>query len=104
MAQVEKEKLRKKRHETLKAAAIRLIKHEVQERAKIQQSIKQRMMLQQQELIHKKKHYDLHKLEHTNQSMEDEKDSIEEDNKFIKNLSDGLKKKHESKLNAIKNQ
>ena len=54
MAQVEKEKLRKKRHETLKAAAIRLIKHEVQERAKIQQSIKQRMMLQQQELIDKK--------------------------------------------------
>lgn len=47
MAQVEKQKLRKKRHETLKAAAIRLIKHEVQERAKIQNGIKQRMMLQQ---------------------------------------------------------
>jgi hypothetical protein len=43
-------------------------------------------------------------MEHTNESMEAENDSIDEDNKFIKNLSDGLKKKHESKLNAIKNQ
>tara|TARA_B110000503_G_C6910178_1_gene314336 strand:+ start:388 stop:621 length:234 start_codon:yes stop_codon:yes gene_type:complete len=61
-------------------------------------------MLQQQELTDQKKHYDLHKLEHTNQTLEAERDSIDEDNKFIKNLSDGLKKKHENKLDAIKKQ
>ena len=33
-----------------------------------------------------------------------EKDAIDEDNKFIKNLSEGLKKKHEAKLEAIKSQ
>lgn len=35
MAQIDKEKLRTKRHDQLKAAAVRLIKHEVQERASI---------------------------------------------------------------------
>lgn len=36
--------------------------------------------------------------------MEQEKDAIDSDNKFIKNLSNGLKKKHSAKLEAIKNQ
>lgn len=36
LAQIDKEKLKKEKHDRLKAAAIRLIKHEVQERAKIQ--------------------------------------------------------------------
>lgn len=33
-----------------------------------------------------------------------EKDAIDEDNKFIKDLSDGLKKKHAAKVEAIKSQ
>jgi hypothetical protein len=33
-----------------------------------------------------------------------EKDAIEEDNKFIKDLSQGLKKKHQAKIDAIKSQ
>jgi len=43
MAQIDKEKLRTKRHDQLKAAAVRLIKHEVQERAKIKQAVKARL-------------------------------------------------------------
>ena len=33
-----------------------------------------------------------------------EKDAIDEDNKFIKDLSQGLKKKHQAKIDAIKSQ
>lgn len=33
-----------------------------------------------------------------------EKNAIDEDNKFIKDLSQGLKKKHEAKISAIKSQ
>ena len=47
MAQIDKEKLRKQRHDQLKAAAVRLIKHEVQERAKIKDAIKARLAEQQ---------------------------------------------------------
>lgn len=36
--------------------------------------------------------------------MEMEKDAIDEDNKFIKDLSQGLKQKHQAKINAIKSQ
>jgi len=43
-------------------------------------------------------------MEHVTDAMEQERDSVDEDNKFIKNLSDGLKKKHEKKLDAIKNE
>jgi hypothetical protein len=43
MAQIDKEKLRQKRHDQLKAAAVRLIKHEVQERASIKSAIKTRL-------------------------------------------------------------
>ena len=33
-----------------------------------------------------------------------EKDAIDEDNAFIKDLSQGLKKKHQAKINAISSQ
>lgn len=33
-----------------------------------------------------------------------EKDAIEEDNRFIKDLSEGLKKKHAAKVQAIESQ
>jgi len=33
-------------------------------------------------------------MEENNSHMDMEKDAIQEDNKFIKNLSNGLKKKH----------
>jgi len=43
MAQIDKEKLRQKRHDQLKAAAVRLIKHEVQERSKIKDAIRAKL-------------------------------------------------------------
>jgi hypothetical protein len=39
-----------------------------------------------------------------NEHLEIEKDAIDEDNKFIKDLSQGLKKKHQAKIDAIKSQ
>lgn len=43
-------------------------------------------------------------MKHTSDTMEAEKDSLEEDDKFIKDLSANLKKKHESKMESIKHQ
>lgn len=40
----------------------------------------------------------------SNDHLETEKDAIEEDTKFIKDLSQGLKKKHQAKIDAIKSQ
>jgi hypothetical protein len=39
-----------------------------------------------------------------NDQLSTEKDAIDEDNKFIKDLSDGLKKKHAAKVEAIRSQ
>lgn len=43
-------------------------------------------------------------MNNTNNHLEMEKNAIDEDNKFIKDLSQGLKKKHQSKIEAIKSQ
>jgi len=46
----------------------------------------------------KKKLTENAKLRKNNEKMSMEKDAIEEDNKFIKDLSSGLKKKHAAKV------
>lgn len=53
---------------------------------------------------HHKKDSEKKKLEKINDVMKMEKDSIDDDNKFIKTLSTSLKKKHQAKINSIKHQ
>jgi hypothetical protein len=44
------------------------------------------------------------KIKKNNDQLRMEKDAIEEDNRFIKDLSEGLKKKHAAKVQAIESQ
>jgi len=63
----------------------------------------EQQMLLQKQLI--KKQHKLHdKTKKNNEHLEMERDAIDEDNKFIKDLSSGLKKKHQAKIDAIKSQ
>lgn len=52
----------------------------------------------------KKKLTENGKIKKNTENMEQEKGAIAEDNKFIKDLSNGLKKKHAAKLEAIRSQ
>lgn len=60
------------------------------------------MLLQRQ--LKKKQQKLSEKMKKNNDHLDAEKDAIEEDNSFIKDLSNGLKKKHQAKVAAIKSQ